>query len=153
MRRAVALIAVAATTAALFGLVGASASTTSHHRQERNVRLVVANGYSVDNDPSGQSGGDLFGASGDLRGPGDRAGKWSSACTLSPPVGGQCQVTLIWDYRDRIQLAGNFRVQAEHNRLAIVGGTGKFRRAQGVATIQAANDQGTVQHVHLTTLR
>jgi hypothetical protein len=152
VRKEAALLAVAAT-AALFGLVGASASTTSHHRQERNVRLVVANGYSVDNDPSGQSGGDLFGASGDLRGPGHRAGKWSSACTLSPPVGGQCQVTLIWDYRDRIQLAGNFRLQAEHNRLAIVGGTGKFRRVQGVATIQAANDQGTVQHVHLTILR
>jgi hypothetical protein len=153
VRRAAALVAVVATTAAVWGWVGASASTKSSHRQERTVRLVVGDGYFVDNDPSGQSGGDLFGASGKLRHRGHKVGKFSNACTLSPPVGGQCQVTLIWDYRDRIQLAGNFRLQAEHNRLAIVGGTGKFRRAQGVATIQAANDQGTVQRVHLTVLR
>jgi len=47
----------------------------------------------------------------------------------------------------------HFRIQAEHNRLAIVGGTGKFRNAGGDATLQAVGDQGSIQRVHLTILR
>ena len=152
MRKEAALLAVAAV-AALFGLVAANASPKSSHREERTVRLVVGDGYFVDNNSSGQSGGDLFGSSGELHHREHKVGKYSSACTLSPPVGAQCQSTLIWRHRGGIQLAGNFRLQAVENRLAIVGGTGKFRRARGVATIQAANDQGTVQRVHLTILR
>jgi hypothetical protein len=152
VRKAVALILVAGTSAALFGLVGASASTTGDHRQERTVRLVVIDGYFVDNDPSGQSGGDLFGSSGELRHDGHKVGKASSACTLSPPVGGQCAATLILR-RGRIQLAGNIRIQGDHNRLAIVGGTGKFRRVRGDATLHAVGDQGSVQRLHLTILR
>jgi hypothetical protein len=152
VRKAVALILVAGTSAALFGLVGASASTTGDHRQERTVRLVVIDGYFVDNDPSGQSGGDLFGASGELRRRGHRPGKWSSACTLSPPVGGQCQATLILRGRDRIQLAGNIRIQGDFNRLSIVGGTGKFRDVGGDATLQTLDDP-QVQQLDLTILR
>jgi hypothetical protein len=147
------MVAVAATTAAVLGLAGASASPTGDHRQERNVRLVVTDSFFVDNDPSDVSGGDLVGSSGKMRHGRSGVGKYSSACTLSPPVGGQCQVTLIWRNRDRIQLAGNFRIQAEHNRLAIVGGTGKFRNAGGDATLQAVGDQGSIQRVHLTILR
>jgi hypothetical protein len=105
VRRVTALIAVATTTA-LLGLVGANASTTGDHRQERNVRLVVTDSFFVDNDPGDVSGGDLVGSSGKMRHGGSGVGKYSSACTLSPPVGGQCQATLIWRYRDRIQLAG-----------------------------------------------
>jgi hypothetical protein len=153
VRRAAALVAVAATTAALLGLVGASASPTGDHRQERDMRLLVGDGYFVDNDPSGESGGDLFGAPGELGRRGHKPGKWSSACTLVPPVGGQCQVTLILRGRDRIQLAGNIRTQGDPNRLAIVGGTGKFRGVRGDATLQAADDQGTAQRLHLTILR
>jgi len=150
VRRGVALIAVAATTAALLGLVGASASTTEDHRRERNLRLVVVDSFFVDNDPSGQSGGDLFGSSGVLRHRGHKVGKHSSACTLSPPVGAQCQATLILR-RGRIQLAGNHRLQADFNRLAIVGGTNKFRGVGGDVTIQPVN-QGSVQRLHLTIL-
>ena len=152
MRKEAALVAVAAT-AALFGLVAASASPKTSPREERTVRLVVGDGYFVDNNSSGQSGGDLFGSSGQLRHRGQKVGKYSSACTLAPPVGAQCQSTLIWRHRGGIQLAGNFRLQAVENRLAIVGGTGEFRRARGVATIQAADDDGSVQRVHLTILR
>jgi hypothetical protein len=153
VRRAMALVTLAAATAALLSWVGASASTTGDHRQERNVRLVVSESFFVDNDPSGVSGGDLVGSSGEMRHGGNGVGRYSSACTLSPPVGGQCQATLIWRYRDRIQLAGNFRIQADHNRLAIVGGTGKFRDVRGDATLQAVDNQGSVQRVHLTILR
>jgi Dirigent-like protein len=157
VRRAAALIAVAATTAALLGLVGASASPTGDHRQERTMRLVVLDGYFVDNDPSGQSGGDLFGSSGELRRRGHKAGKYSSACTLASPGGAQCQATLILRdggrIRGRIQLAGNYRLEANHNRVAIVGGTNKFRGVRGDATIQTVDDQGSVQRLHMTILR
>lgn len=152
MRKEAALVAVAAT-AALFGLVGASASPKTGHREERTVRLVVTDSFFVDNDPSDVSGGDLVGSSGKLRHDGNGVGKYSSACTLSPPVGAQCQATLIWRHRGSIQLAGNFRLQADQNRLAIVGGTGKFRRARGDATLQPVDDQGSVQRVDLTILR
>lgn len=116
------------------------------------MRLVVLDSYFVDNDPSGQSGGDLFGSSGELRRRGNRVGKYASACTNSPPVGAQCQATLILR-RGRIQLAGNYRTQGDYNRVAIVGGTNKFRGVRGDATIQTLDDQGSVQRLHLTILR
>jgi hypothetical protein len=72
---------------------------------------------------------------------------------LSPPVGGQCQATLILRRRDRIQLAGNIRIQGDFNRLSIVGGTGKFRNVRGDATLQPVDDQGQVQRLKLTILR
>jgi dirigent-like protein len=118
------------------------------------MRLVATNGYFVDNDPSGPSGGDLFGSAGDLRRHGHKIGRASSACTLVPPVGAQCQVTLIRRRGGRIQLAGDVRFPATtRNRLAIVGGTGKFRRVRGDAIFQSLNDQGSVQRLHLTILR
>ena len=153
MRRAAALVALAAATAALLSWAGASAAPSGKHPQERHVRLVVGNGFFVDNDPSGQSGGDLFGASGELRRGGEKVGRFSSTCTLAPPVGGQCQATLIWQYRDQIQLAGNIRIQGEHNRLSIVGGTGKFRDVGGVASLRPLDDQGQVQQLKLTIVR
>ena len=153
MRRAAALLALAAATAALWSWAGASAAPSGKHPQERHVRLVAVNGYSVDNDPSGQSGGDLFGASGELRRGGEKVGRFSSACTLVPPVGGQCQVTLIWQYRDQIQVAGNIRLQGEENRLSIVGGTGKFRDVGGVVSLRRLDDQGQVQQLKLTIVR
>jgi hypothetical protein len=117
------------------------------------LRLLATNGFFVDNDPSGQSGGDLFGASGELRRGGEKVGKFSSACTLVPPVGGQCRATLILRYRDQIQLAGNNRIQGEDNRLSIVGGTGKFRDVGGVVSLHRLDDQGQVQQLKLTIVR
>jgi hypothetical protein len=117
------------------------------------MRLAVVDGFFVDNASSGQSGGDLVGASGELRHRGHKRGKWSSACTLAPPVGGQCQLTLILRGRDRIQLAGNVRIQQDLNRLSIVGGTGRFRSVAGDATLRPLDDQGQVQGLRLTVLR
>ena len=74
MRKAVALVAIAGTTAARLGLAGASASPKSAHRQVLTMRLVATNGYFVDNDPSGPSGGDLFGSAADLRRHGHKIG-------------------------------------------------------------------------------
>ena len=118
------------------------------------MRLVATNGYFVDNAPSGQSGGDLFGSAGELRRHGRKIGRASSACTLVPPIGGQCQVTLIMRRGGRIQLAGTVGFPANtRNRVAIVGGTGKFRRARGDAILNAVNQQGSIQRVRLTILR
>ena len=154
MRKAVALVAAAAIAVAVLSWVGASASSKSGHRQVLTMRLVATNGYFVDNDPSGQSGGDLFGSAGELRRHGHKIGRASSACTLVPPVGGQCQVTLIRRRGGRIQLAGNVRFPAAtRNRVAIVGGTGKFRRARGDATFDALNQEGSIQRLRLTVLR
>jgi hypothetical protein len=154
VRKAAAIVVVAATTTALLSWAGASASPESGHRQVLTMRLVATNGYFVDNDPSGPSGGDLFGSAAELRRHGHKIGRASSACTLVPPVGGQCQVTLIRRRGGRIQLAGNVRFPATaRNRIAIVGGTGKFRRARGVAVLDALNEQGSIQHLRLTILR
>jgi hypothetical protein len=135
------------------GWAGASASPSGMHRQVVIVRLVASDGYSVDNDPSGQSGGDLFGAAGELRHHGQEVGRFASACTLVPPVGGQCQVTLGLRDQGGVQIAGNVRPQNTHNRIAVVGGTGKFRKARGDATIDALNQQGNVQRLRLVILR
>ncbi len=95
----------------------------------------------------------MFGSSGELRRRGSKRGKFSSACTLSPPVGGQCQATLILRARDRIQLAGNIRLNGDFNRLSIVGGTGRFRDAGGDATLRPVDAQGQIQKIELTILR
>jgi hypothetical protein len=153
MRKAVAVILAAGTAVALLGWVGASASSKNGDRKQEQVRLVTTDGWFVDNDPSGESGGDLFGSSGELRRRGHRRGEFSSACTLSPPVGGQCQATLILRPRHRIQLAGNIRLQGDFNRLSIVGGTGRFRDAAGDATLRPVDAQGQIQQLELTILR
>jgi hypothetical protein len=148
------VVAIAATTAAMLAWAGASASPTGKRAQREVVlaRLVATNGYFVDNDPSGNSGGDLFGSSGDLRREGEKVGRFTSACTLVPP-GGQCQATLSLRGRGGVQIAGNVRLQGQHSRVAIVGGTGSFRTARGEATLDALNPQGSVQRVRMTIRR
>jgi len=153
VRRALAVVAVAVSAAAVLSWVGASASTSRGHRQVILVRVVATNGYSVDNDPSGSSGGDLFGAAGELRHHGQKVGRFTSACTLAPPVGAQCQATFGLRHQGGVQLSGNIRIQGAHNRIAIVGGTGKFRGATGQATLDALSGQGSVQRARLTILR
>jgi dirigent-like protein len=155
MKKAVALVLVVTTAVAMMTWAGASASSkrTSDNRDVITVRLVASNGYSVDNDPSGNSGGDLFGASGELRRHGEKVGRFSSACTLVPPVGGQCQATLGLSGQGGVQIAGNVRLQGTHSRIAVIGGTGKFRTARGQATLDAVNQQGNIQRVRLVILR
>src|SRR2546423_901266 len=96
MKRTVALVALAVAIAAVSSWAGASTSSKSGRLQVRSVRLVATNPFYVDNDPSGNSGGDLFGSTGDLRQNGSKVGNYKSACTASSPQGGQCQATLTW---------------------------------------------------------
>jgi Dirigent-like protein len=144
-----------AATLAIVALVtlGATASASGARAHKLTVKFIATNGYFIDNAPSGTSGGDLFGSSGDVRRAGAKVGRFSSACTAAPPVGGQCQATLILRHRGRFQLAGNIRTDLSRNILSVVGGTGKYRNARGTARLQKANQSGSVQRVHLRFVR
>jgi hypothetical protein len=134
-------------------LLPAGASAAKVHKQIRYVKLVVQQGYFVDNDPSGQSGGDLFGSTGVLRRHSRETGRFSSACTASSAEAAQCTATLIWNSGDRIQLAGEIHVQEDQNHLAIVGGAKRYKQARGDATLTRVDDQGQVQRIRLRILR
>ena len=136
---------------AISGFAGATSS--AKRGQVLGVRIVATDSFFVDNDPSGNSGGDLFGSTGDLRRRGQKVGNYSSACTASSAAGGQCQVTFVLGGGGRLQLAGTFYLQRTQNRISIVGGTGKFRRARGDAILRVVGGQGAIQHARLTILR
>lgn len=131
----------------------ASASATKVHKELRYVRIVVENGFYVDNDPSGNSGGDLFGSTGNLTHNGAKVGTFSSTCTASSAEQAQCGATFLWSSGDRLQAAGDIRMQEIKNHLSIVGGTGKYKKARGDATLTRLDDQGSVQRVRLRILR
>jgi hypothetical protein len=152
VRKAAALVAGTAT-AALLGVTAVSASATGVHKQVRYVRTRPKSSFFVDNDPSGASGGDLFGSTGDLRHAGHRVGTFSSACTASSAERAQCQATFIWNSGDRIQLAGDYEVQGTENQIAIIGGTGKYKKARGDATLKPQSPGGSIQQVKLKILR
>ncbi|MGH2924608.1 MAG: hypothetical protein ACRDK1_01400 [Solirubrobacterales bacterium] len=139
--------------AALFVGGGSASASSGVHKQVRYVRLAATNGFYVDNDPSGPSGGDLFGSTGDLTHNSGKVGTFSSACTTTSAGGGQCNASFIWNSGDRLQLAGQIDMQEVKNHLSIVGDTGKYKKARGQASLTRLDDQGAVQRVKLTILR
>jgi hypothetical protein len=149
------LVAVAATAAAVVSWVSASAAPSDGRQEVITGRLVVTNGYNVDNGQGGFSGGDLFGSVGVLRRDGSGIGRFSSACQLAPPMGAQCQGTLSFQGEGGVQIAGNVRFDNPHNRTAIVGGTGRFAGAGGYVELDTLEgpSAGTVQALRLTILR
>jgi hypothetical protein len=147
-----ALTLVVMTVAAMAPLAG-GASAAKVQKEVRYVRLVVQSGFYVDNDPSGPSGGDLFGATGVLRHHDHQVGTFSDACTASSAQGGECQLTLIWNSGDRLQLAGEVHPQEVQNRMSITGGTGKYKKARGDAALTRLDDQGQAQRIKLRILR
>lgn len=147
------MIAAAAATAGLAIWPAASASSNGNHREVRFVRMVVVSSYYVDNDPSGTSGGDLFGSTGDVRHDARRVGTYSSACTASSEVSGECRATIAWRDGSSLQLAGEFRLDQVKNQIAIIGGTGRFRRARGDAVLTQVDEDGAVQRAKLTIIR
>jgi hypothetical protein len=137
----------------LIAVTTASASAEKVHKQIRYVRIQATNGFYVDNDPSGPSGGDLFGSTGDLTHNGGRVGSFSSSCESSSADVGQCDTTFTWNNGDRLQLAGEIRMQEENNELSIVGGSRRYKKARGDARLTRLDDQGTVQRVRLRILQ
>jgi hypothetical protein len=150
MKKAATLAAVAVV---MLGTTSVVAGGSGSRVQRLAMRVLPTHGYYVDNDPAGQSGGDLFGSSGLLRRSSKQIGRFSRACTAAPPVGAQCQVTLILKRRGRVQLAGNWRTDKTHNVLSIVGGAGSFRGARGTARVQNVTPDGSIQQMHLRVLR
>jgi hypothetical protein len=148
VRRALIAVVIAATAAASLG-GGASASATKVQKEVRYVRLVVESGFYVDNDPSGQSGGDLFGSTGKLTNNGRKVGTFSSTCTASAANLGECNATLVWNSGERLQLAGLIDILEVKNQLSIVGGTGKYKNARGDGTLTRVDEQGQVQRIKL----
>jgi hypothetical protein len=130
-------------------LTAASAAEAKVHKQIRYVRIQVTSGFYVDNDPSGPSGGDLFGSTGDLTHNGGKVGTFSTSCESSSAEVGQCNVTFTWNNGDRLQLAGEIRLQQSNNELSIVGGTGRYKKARGDARLTQLDDAGEVQRVRL----
>lgn len=152
MRKALTLVVMAVAVGAPLSWA-AGASATKVQKEIRYVRLVATNGFYVDNDPSGNSAGDLFGATGNLTHNGAKVGTFSDACTAFSALQGQCDVTFLWNSGDRLQLAGEVRVPDVKNHLSIVGGTGKYKKARGDATMTRLDDQGSVQRVRLRIYR
>ncbi len=152
MRKVLTLVVMAVAATALLGWVG-DASAAKVHAQIRYVRLVSDGGFYVLNNPSGPSGGDLFGSTGNLMHNGGKVGTFSSTCTAASAERAQCEATLVWNSGDRLQLAGDLEMQEVKNRLSITGGTGKYKRARGDAALTQSNDQGSVQRIKLRILR
>jgi hypothetical protein len=101
---------------AIAALVVAAPIATGASRPDNEsarVRLVVTQPDSVDNDPSGNSGGDLVGSFGEIHRLGKEIGDYDGACTLASPVIGQYQATLSWSERGTLQLAGNLRLDQQ----------------------------------------
>jgi len=153
VRKVLTVVAALAAVTPLLILGSASGSSKDVHKQVRYVRSVATTGFYVDNDPSGNSGGDLFGSTGDLQHAGRKVGTLSSACTAASQTHAQCQVTFIWNTGDRIQLAGDILVSDSQNRIAIIGGTGRYKTARGDATLTSKGQGGSIQRIKLRILR
>jgi hypothetical protein len=158
MRKIAIAIGIMACGALIFASAGAGTSASSaraSHKQVLFVTLVPTSVFWVDNDPTNTSAGDIAGSTGPVRRHGHKIGSYSLACTLVSANRAQCQATLKLRHRGKIQLSGEFRLNAHHNRLAIVGGTGRFRRARGAARLKAfkAPNGNDGQHIRLTIIR
>ncbi len=115
----------------------------------RNVLLQTTSGFST----GSFAGGTIFGGTGEMRQGGAAIGSFSSVCIAASAVRGQCNVTLIWKGRGRVQIAGSIRVDRDPNILLIVGGTGEFRGLRGTAEVERASVDGSRQRARLRFLR
>jgi hypothetical protein len=150
MTRLLMLVGIATAATAL---MAADASAAKTKKQVIYVRLVTTSGWSVDNNPNGPSGGDLFGSEGNLvRSGRGQVGIYTSACTASSAERAQCQATLVWRNGKRLQIAGDYELQGSENQLAIVGGTEKYRKARGEAIVRPSAANPTTQKVKLKIL-
>jgi hypothetical protein len=141
MKKLAALIALAAA-----AISPAAADAQSRHTVVRTVVLQTTDGFST---TGTLAAGTIFGGTGLLRQGGVSVGTYSSICIASSTTRAQCNATLIWRGRGRVQLAGSISITETTNRVSIVGGTGKYRGARGEASIRRASDDGSRQRVKL----
>ena len=112
MRTVTRFLVLTAIAAVATGVTAADASAGKVHKQALYVRTVPTSSFYVDNGPSGNSAGDLFGSTGDLRRAGRRLGTYSSACTAASDSLGECHATFV--FRDG--LASNSRASSTCHR-------------------------------------
>jgi hypothetical protein len=130
-------------------LVCAGAPSTASAEEVVRITIHPTDSFYVDNDPSGQSAGDLFGSTGELIA-NHNIGTYTSACTGTSSNGGQCQATLNWDGRGRLQIGGGFEFNRSLNRVPILGGTGEFKTARGFALLsQLPNSADQRAELHI----
>ncbi len=146
MKEKIAAISIAALAARVTLPVTAPAAGEPGGTVVRTVLLQSTSGFST---PGGPNGGALFGGTGKLRQGGVAVGSFSSACISTSTLGGQCNVTLIWNGKGRVQVAGSIRIDKPDNVASIVGGTGKFRGARGTMIIRRVSEDGSRQRARL----
>jgi hypothetical protein len=95
-------------------LLAASASAANVHKHVRYVKLVVEQGFFVDNDPSGQSGGDLFGSTGVLRHRTTRSAPSQPPASPHPQTGGSAMSALCGTAGIDFSSRARFRCRAAH---------------------------------------
>jgi hypothetical protein len=144
-RGVLAAVALAALALASVGATMAGAGSI----ERMTVKLVATEGFYIDNDPAGPSGGDLFGSQGPLRRGGNEVGQFWSACTATSAGIGECDVTMKLNRRGRVQASGRVKTEREDNKISVTGGTGDFRGAEGVAKLHRLNPDGSRQRVEL----
>jgi hypothetical protein len=142
-------IILAALTLAAFTGATASSASASAADEKLKVNLVATDGFYVDNDPQGQSAGDVFGSEGPLRRRSERVGSFYSVCVSTSAEAAKCSVTLAIRDRGKIELAGVLRPLRDRNRLTITGGRRNFRGAEGRADLTKLNQEGSRQRVEL----
>lgn len=153
MRRLVKLGLVCTALLAAFWPASARASA---ERQVLRLKLVATDSWNVDNDPSGPSGGDLYGSSGNLRRHGHKLGTYASACTGSSATTAECNATLVFTGgKDRIQIAGllDFQTLTTGTYFSIVGGTGKYRGARGEGKVTPLDQNPALQRARFVILK
>jgi hypothetical protein len=138
--------------------VGAAGPLSSHDKEEvlhLTSRVTALNG--VDVPPPGNSLGDELIIAGDLLRSNVTVGRFGEVCTVtrtSGPTGPrdlQCQITLVLS-DGQITVQGVFTLSSSGPgdiTLAITGGTGRYRTAQGFVHAVNASATDTQLTVHL----
>ncbi len=116
----------------------------------RNVLLHSTGGFSSS---GGFTPGTIFGGGGEMRQAGKRIGSFDSICIVASTMRAECNVTLFWKARGRVQLAGSIRLDSNTKTVSIVGGTGRFRGSRGSAVVERASKDGSRQKAHLRFVR
>jgi hypothetical protein len=126
--------------ALLLATAGAGLAVTSGGAQEpgRILELTTRHtgGFRVDNAPRGASAGDLLGFRESVRSGGERIGRDHGTCIAISRNVADCAVTAeLQDGRLILRLVQDFRKPV--NTGVVLGGTGAYGGAGGVATVRS----------------
>lgn len=161
MRRSVALVVVLVLAGASVGYYAVGSSADEEGKTLRFVNRTTSFQF-VDNAPAGESAGDLFTFAGDVFASkdgkaGKKLGRIVGSCTAADVDLSasrfivQCQATYMLK-RGQIIVAAAINEGAEgpHKfRIAILGGSGDFRKARGDGVIVERSEEESLDTLHL----